>query len=133
MTNAYECFRRSNEPVRRKNEQERYDFLTSTFDSYASLDAITKRWKYNFRLVVNGTEHEVCPHVYANCHGFSKTAFERFAQAKKAMKTDSDISHKPPKAPLDTDISQYSYNEMREILDKNVVGGVAGNSTLLIL
>jgi hypothetical protein len=79
---------------------------------------------YNFALKVDDVEHKVCLRVFANAHGFSKTAFEQFALSKKEMKTSAAPLHYKPM--LGHNIPNYIFNETKEIFTENVVGGKAG-------
>ena len=84
MTAAYDFFRSKQQTtVKLGYSSERQARLTELFCKFSNFNSKTRKWEHDYSVSYSGRTSSVCERVFADLHGFTKSAFEREAVTQK--------------------------------------------------
>lgn len=84
LTAAYDFFRsRQDSTFKLGYSSERQARLTKLFLEFSKFNSRTGKWEHDYSVFYSGQKYFVCERVFADLHGFTKTAFEKEAQTQK--------------------------------------------------
>ena len=137
MTSAYNYFREIRDPVRTLVlRSERTTELRRLFLKHSVFNAHSRKWEHDYKLQYKGKTYPVCETVFANIHGFTKSAFEKEANdIKKGIIHEEieDVTNDYDKTLrdegivmpyTDSTLHPFSAIETSDFIEENVVGTI---------